>query len=137
MDITSVGVDLAKAVFSVCAMDRSGRVVDRRDLKRDAFMQWLRRLPRGRTVGMEACSASHYWARTMGALGRLPRIMAAEFVLPHRKSRAMKNDRNDAEAVALAVRDRRGASWRSRRSSSRHGFRDTACARDGRRSAPR
>jgi transposase len=105
MNITSVGVDLAKSVFSVCAMSSEGRVVERRDLKREAFGAWLQRLPNGCIVGMEACGASHHWAREMSAMGLVPRIMAAEFVEPHRKSRAMKNDRNDAEAVALAVRD--------------------------------
>lgn len=105
MNITSVGVDLAKDVFSVCAMSSEGRAVERRELKRAAFAAWLRRLPKGCVVGMEACGASHHWAREMSVMGLVPRIMAAEFVEPHRKSRAMKNDRNDAEAVALAVRD--------------------------------
>lgn len=49
----------------------------------------------------KTCSAAHCWA----ALGLQPRIMAAEFVQPYRKSRAGKNDRNDAEAIAIAVRD--------------------------------
>ncbi len=105
MDITSVGVDLAKMVFSVCAMQKDGRVVDPRELKREAFEQWLRRLPPGCIVGMEACGSAHHWARFMAALGLVPRIIAAEFVEPYRKSRAMKNDRNDAEAIAVAVRD--------------------------------
>jgi transposase len=105
MDITHVGVDLAKTVFSVCVISSEGRVVERRDLKRDALVPWLQRLPAGCVVGMEACGASHHWARLVGALGLVPRIMAAEFVEPHRKSRSMKNDRNDAEAIALAVRD--------------------------------
>ena len=104
MNITSGGVDLAKDVFSVCALDGAGRVAERRDLKREAFGAWLRRLPAGCVIGMEACGASHYWAREMRALGLEPRIMAAEFVQPHRKSRAMKNDRNDAQAIAEAVR---------------------------------
>lgn len=105
MDITHVGIDLAKSVFSVCAMGPEGRVVERRDLKREALLPWLQRLPRGCVVGVEACGAAHHWARTLGGLGLVARIMAAEFVEPHRKSRAMKNDRNDAEAIALAVRD--------------------------------
>jgi len=105
MDITTAGADLAKNVITVCAQDRSGRTMERRDLRRDAFLAWLRRLPAGCIVGMEACSASHYWAREMGAIGLQPRIMAAEFVQPYRKSRAGKNDRNDAEAIAIAVRD--------------------------------
>lgn len=105
MNITHVGADLAKSVFSVCAMSSEGRVIERRDLKRDAFIAWLQRLPSGCVVGMEACGAAHHWARAINGMGLVARIMAAEFVEPHRKSRAMKNDRNDAEAIALAVRD--------------------------------
>jgi len=104
MDITTAGIDLAKEVITVCAQDRVGRNVERRDLKRTTFGQWLMRLPKGCVVGMEACNSAHYWAREMKALGLEPRIMAAEFVQPFRKSRATKNDRNDAEAIAVAVR---------------------------------
>jgi transposase len=92
-------------LITVCAQDSTGKTVERRDLRREAFLAWLGRLPAGCVVGMEACSASHYWAREMAALGLQPRIMAAEFVQPYRKSRAGKNDRNDAEAIAIAVRD--------------------------------
>ena len=105
MNITTAGADLAKNLITVCAQDASGKTMERRDLRRDAFLTWLSRLPAGCVVGMEACSASHYWAREMAALGLQPRIMAAEFVQPYRKSRAGKNDRNDAEAIAIAVRD--------------------------------
>ncbi len=105
MDITTVGVDLAKDVITVCAQDRSGRTGQRRDVRRAAFKEWLLRLPAGCVVGMEACGAAHHWAREVRALGLEPRIMAAEFVQPFRKSRAGKNDRNDAEAIAVAVRE--------------------------------
>jgi transposase len=105
MDITTAGADLAKNLITVGAQDASGRTVERRDLRPDAFRSWLRRLPAGCIVGMEACSSAHYWAREMAALGLTPRIMAAEFVQPFRKSRAGKNDRNDAEAIAIAVRE--------------------------------
>jgi transposase len=105
MDITTAAADLAKNLITVCAQDASGRTVERRDLRREAFLPWLQRLPEGCIVGMEACSASHYWAREIAALGLRPRIMAAEFVQPFRKSRAGKNDRNDAEAIAIAARE--------------------------------
>ena len=101
MNITTAGADLAKSLITVCAQDSLGKTVERRDLRREAFLAWLRRLPAGCVVGMEACSASHYWAREIAALGLQPRIMAAEFVQPYRKSRAGKNDRNDAEAIAM------------------------------------
>jgi transposase len=92
-------------VISMCAQDRSGRSVERRDVRRAAFRQRLMQLPKGCVVGMEACGSAHYWAREMRSIGLEPRIMAAEFVQPFRKSRAGKNDRNDAEAIAVAVRE--------------------------------
>ncbi len=103
MDITSAAADLAKSSFSVCAANREGRIAERRELSREGFSRWLRRLPHGCMVGMEACGSSHCWAREMALLGLQPRIMAAELVEPHRKSRAMKNDRNDAEAILCAL----------------------------------
>lgn len=105
MNITTAAADLAKNLITACALDAAGRTVERRDLRRDAFLSWLRKLPAGCVVGMEACSAAHYWAREMLGMGLQPRIMAAEFVQPFRKSRAGKNDRNDAEAIAIAVRE--------------------------------
>jgi len=53
---------------------------------------------------MEACSTAHHWGRRMQAMGLQPRLMAAEFVQAFRKSKSAKNDHNDAEAIAIAVR---------------------------------
>lgn len=61
----TVGVDLAKQVFSVCVVDGSGRVGQRCDLKRDALAAWLVQLPPGSVVAMEACSGAHNWARRL------------------------------------------------------------------------
>lgn len=104
MRTITIGVDLAKQVFSVCSVDAAGRVQARQDLRREAFIQWLPGLPAGTTVAMEACSGAHHWARRCHDLGLQPRLMAAQFVAPFRKSRAAKNDRNDAEAIATAAR---------------------------------
>lgn len=104
MRTITIGVDLAKLVFSVCTVDASGRVRDRRDLRREAFMHWLPGVAPGAIVAMEACSGAHHWARRCQAHGLQPRLMAAQFVAPFRKSRTIKNDRNDAEAIATAAR---------------------------------
>lgn len=104
MDITTVGIDLAKLVFSVCAMDFHGRVLFRKDLKREALKPWLLQLPAGTVVGMEACSSGHYWARFCRDQGLQPRLMSAEYVRAFRKNLAIKNDRSDAEAIATASR---------------------------------
>lgn len=104
MSTITIGVDLAKNVFSVCEVDCSGHVLRRRDLKRDAFAVWLAQVPAGTVVAMEACSGAHHWGRRCLEYGLQPRLMAAQFVTPFRKNRTAKNDRNDAEAIATAAR---------------------------------
>ena len=104
MSTITIGVDLAKSVFSVCEMDGTGHVLRRQDLKRDAFAVWLAQVPAGTVVAMEACSGAHHWARRCVDVGLQPRLMAAQFVTPCRKSQRSKNDRNDAEAIATAAR---------------------------------
>lgn len=104
MSTITIGVDLAKTVFSVCEMDGAGHVRRRQDLRRDAFSRWLAQLPAGRVVAMEACSGAHHWSRRCVEYGLQPRIIAAQFVTPFRKGRRTKNDRADAEAIATAAR---------------------------------
>lgn len=104
MNITTVGIDLAKDVITVYAQDTQGRCVLSRNFKFKELAEWLVQLPDGCLVGMEACSTAHHWGRRMQAMGLQPRLMAAEFVQAFRKSRSAKNDHNDAEAIAIAVR---------------------------------
>lgn len=101
--ITTVGIDLAKEVMAVCVMEATGSVVTSKVMKRDAFIIWAEQLPPS-TVVMEACGSAHYWGRWFAARGHTARLIAAEFVQPFRKSSAAKNDRNDAEAIAIAAR---------------------------------
>lgn len=104
MSTITIGVDLAKSVFSVCTVDAAGRVQRRQELGREALALWLAQLPAGTRVAMEACSGAHHWARCCLAYGLQPQLMAAQFVKPFRKSCTAKNDRNDAEAIATAAR---------------------------------
>ena len=104
MATITLGIDLSKQLFSVCELDAAGRVTQRRDLRRDAFATWLAQRPAGSIVAMEACSSAHHWARRCLEHGLQPRLIAAQFVKPFRKSQAAKNDRNDAEAIATAAR---------------------------------
>lgn len=103
MSTITLGVDLAKNVFSVCAMDGAGHVLERREFKREVFAVWLAQRPAGTVVAMEACSGAHHWARRCEECGLRPRLMAAQLVKPYRKSQRSKNDRNDAEAIATAA----------------------------------
>lgn len=100
MDATTIGIDLAKSVFSLHGVDAHGKVVLRRQLSRSKLLAFMANLPPCR-VGMEACSGAHYWARQFQKLGHTVGIMAPRFVAPYRKSG--KNDDNDAEAICEAV----------------------------------
>lgn len=104
MSTITIGVDLAKSVFSVCEVDGGGHVLRRQDLRREPFGLWLSQLPAGTVVAVEACSGAHHWARRSLEYGLQPRIMAAQFVKPFRKSARSKNDQADAEAIATAAR---------------------------------
>ena len=103
MGTITIGVDLAELVFAVCELDENGRVLQRKELRRDAFAVWLAQVPAGMVVAMEACSGAHHWARRCLGHGLQPKLIAAQFVTPFRKSRTTKNDRNDAEAIATAA----------------------------------
>jgi transposase len=104
MSTITIGVDLAKSVFSVCEVDGSGRALRRQDRRREAFSVWLAQVPADTIVAMEACSGLHHLARRCLEHGLQLRLMAAQLVKPYRKSQHGKNDRNDAEAIATAAR---------------------------------
>jgi transposase len=67
MQITTVGLDLAKHVFQVHAVDEAGVVALRRQLRRAQVMDFFAKLP-ACVVGMEACATAHHWAREISAL---------------------------------------------------------------------
>ena len=103
-EITRVGVDLAKRVIQVHAVDAAGRVVAGKSLARDKFAPWCAQLPPGCLVAMEACCGAHHWARKLQALGLDARLIAANFVTPYRlQGRSGKNDANDAAAICEAA----------------------------------
>lgn len=102
--IVRVGVDLAKQVIQVHAVDAAGHRVVSRALKREQFLLWCGQLPAGCMVAMEACGGAHHWARQLQRMGLQPRIMAAGFVAPYRMAGSTgKNDANDAAAVCEAA----------------------------------
>jgi transposase len=91
---------LAKNVFQVHAIDGSGKVVLRRQLRRGALEKFFAQLPPC-TVGMEACGSAHHWARVIGGYGHQVRLMPPAYVKPYVKRN--KNDGRDAEAICEAV----------------------------------
>jgi transposase len=103
-EITRVGVDLAKRVIQVLALDASGARVTGRALAREKFLIWCAQLPPGCLVAMEASSSAHHWARKLKAMGLDARIIAAHLVAPYRlQGKSGKNDANDAAAICEAA----------------------------------
>lgn len=94
--VTSVGLDLAKHVFQVHAVDAAGKVVAARALRRRELLPFFASLPPCR-VGMEACGSAHHWGRELNALGHEARLIPPVYVKPF--VRRQKNDANDAAAI--------------------------------------
>ena len=99
-NIARVGIDLAKKVFHLKAVDDTGEVVERKKLRRAGLQSYLALLPTGCTVAMESCSCANHWGRLAARHGHVVRLMSPQFVVPYRKSN--KNDVNDADAIVEA-----------------------------------
>jgi transposase len=98
--ITRIGMDTSKHIFQLHGVDGSERIVLRRKLRRRELVEFFRRLP-PTVVGIEACGASHHWARALGRLGHEVKLMAPQLVKPYVKRG--KNDAADAEALCEAM----------------------------------
>jgi transposase len=93
MQITTIGLDIAKNVFQVHGIDAAEKVVFRKQLRRGQMLAFFKALPPC-LVGMEACATSHYWARELTKLGHLVRLMPAKDVKAY-----VKRNKNDARVT--------------------------------------
>jgi transposase len=102
--IARVGVDLAKNVIQVHAVDGAGQRVVARAFKREGFLAWCAQLPAGCLVAMEACSGAHHFTRRLRAMGLDARLIAPNLVTPYRmEGKGGKNDMTDAAAICEAA----------------------------------
>jgi transposase len=102
MNLSRAGVDIAKSVFHVHAVDRHDQPKWQVKLKRADWLDVLcRRLAPGAEIGMEACASAHHWGRKLQERGFHVKLIGAQFVKPYVKSN--KNDRVDAEAICEAM----------------------------------
>jgi len=100
MQVTTIGLDLAKQVFQVHGVDANGKAVLRKRLRRAEVLGFFEDLDPC-LVGMEACATSHHWARELTGLGHTVRLIPPAYVKPY--VRRQKNDAADAEAICEAV----------------------------------
>jgi transposase len=101
MQVTTIGLDLAKQVFQVHGIDAQGTAVIRKTLRRANVLPFFVALPPC-LIGLEACSSANYWAREFMQLGHTVKLMPPSYVKPYVKRG--KTDAADAEAICEAVR---------------------------------
>jgi transposase len=98
--VTCVGLDIAKNVFQVHAIDAVGAVVVAKRVRRSQLLTFFASLPRC-LVAIEACSSAHHWARALIALGHDAKLIPPAYVKPY--VRRNKNDAADAAAICEAA----------------------------------
>jgi transposase len=100
IEVSMIGLDIAKSVFQVHGEDAAGRVVVQRRLRRAQVAAFFAKLPPVR-IGIEACGSAHYWGRELSALGHEVRLIPAAYVKPF--VRRNKTDARDAAAICAAL----------------------------------
>lgn len=100
MNISALGIDIAKNVFELHGVNANGKTILQKRLTRNKLVGFMAQLPPC-LVGIEACGGSHHWGRTFSKMGHTVKLMNPQFVKPYVKSN--KNDSNDAEAICEAV----------------------------------
>ena len=100
MNISTVGIDIAKNVFQLHAVDNTGKAVIKKRMSRNKLGGYVANLPRCRIV-MESCGGANYWARVFKRSGHSVKLISPQFVKPFVKTN--KNDANDAQAIVEAA----------------------------------
>ncbi len=100
MKITTIGLDIAKSIFQIHAIDENGTTILVKRLRRKQMLPFFSKLP-SCLIGIEACATAHHWARTLAALGHEVKLMPPAYVKAYVKRG--KNDAVDAEAICEAV----------------------------------
>lgn len=99
MNITTLGIDLAKSIFQLHGVDSKGKKVLKKRLKRNELLRFIAQLPEC-TIIMEACGGANYWYRQFKKFGHDVKLISPQYVKPFVKTN--KNDCNDAEAIVDA-----------------------------------
>jgi transposase len=100
MTIIRVGLDTSKHVFQIHGVDENEQPVLRRQIRRSEVEKFFAKLAPTR-IGIEACGASHHWARVLRGLGHEVVLLPPQYIKPYVKRG--KNDKIDAEAICEAM----------------------------------
>jgi transposase len=99
-DIIRVGLDTSKSLFQLHGVDAAEQPVLRKRLRRAEMIKFFEKLPPA-VVALEACGASHHWARLLSSFGHEVKLIAPQLAKPYVKRG--KNDAADAEALCEAA----------------------------------
>jgi len=100
MNVTTIGLDIAKNVFFAHGVDKNGKVVMQRKLTRGKVLEFFAKAPPC-LIGIEATGSAHYWARELLKFGHSVKLMPAQYVKAYVKRD--KSDPNDAAGICEAV----------------------------------
>src|SRR5229473_2299795 len=100
MTIIRIGLDTSKHVFQIHGVDENETLVLRRQIRRSEVAKFFAKLAPAR-IGIEACGASHHWARVLRGLGHEVLLMPPQYVKPY--VQRGKTDAIDAEAICEAM----------------------------------
>src|SRR5882724_10176109 len=100
MTIIRIGLDTSKHVFQIHGVDENEQPVLRRQIRRSEVEKFFAKLAPTR-IGLEACGASHHWARVLRRLGHEVVLIPPQYIKPYVKRG--KNDAIDAEAICEAM----------------------------------
>ena len=98
--IARLGIDTSKSLFQLHGVDEREAPVLRKQVRRGQFLAFMAKLA-PTEIGLEACGASHYWARQLQALGHEVRLLPPQHVKPYAGHN--KNDKIDAAAICEAM----------------------------------
>lgn len=98
--ITRIGIDLAKNIFQVCAVNKHGKVIFNKTIKRKALPSFVANIPPCDVI-LESCASSNYWVQVFSGYGHTVRLINPAYVRPYVKTN--KNDAADAEALCEAA----------------------------------
>ncbi len=100
MKLTVIGMDIAKHIFQLHAVNVKTGEIERIKLKRSQVIEFFAKRERS-LVAMEACGSAHHWARQLQALGHEVRLISPRSVRPFVLRN--KTDAADARAIWTAV----------------------------------
>lgn len=85
MNITILGIDIAKSIFQLHGTNTQGKVELKKRLRRNQLLTFMQNPPPC-LVGMQACGGAHYWARKFQSYGHTVKLMAPQYVKPYVKT---------------------------------------------------